>query len=158
MEKEALGILKSMEFFKPFIIGSRIRILTDNKNLLYNVDLSKRVQRWKLLLEEFNYELKRIEGKYNTIANSISRIATLKPDHKYCYWNLKGSDNRNTLLESTNNSDLEVKTTSNFDMILDNKNRLKIPDEILYDHILKLHEDLAHPGSKKLYLTINKYI
>lgn len=63
MDKEALRILKSMKFYEPYIISRKVYIFTDNQNLLYYTDLSKRVQRWKLLLEEYNYELKRIEGK-----------------------------------------------------------------------------------------------
>ncbi|KAG0429709.1 Transposon Tf2-8 polyprotein, partial [Dictyocoela muelleri] len=58
MEKEALGILKSLEFFRDYIIDSQITILTDNKNLLFDTNIAKRVQRWKILLEEFNISLK----------------------------------------------------------------------------------------------------
>ncbi|KAG0442136.1 Transposon Tf2-9 polyprotein [Dictyocoela muelleri] len=153
MEKEALGILKSMEFFKPYIIGSKITVLTDNKNLLYNSDLSKRVQRWKLLLEEFNYELKRIEGRKNIIADSISRIVMIRTCQKQCYWDQ--IDDKKCLIkpkisQRTDKEDISYNH--------DTKNRLKIPEELLPYYINKLHEDLAHPGSRKLYLTINKYI
>ncbi|KAG0420403.1 Transposon Tf2-6 polyprotein [Dictyocoela roeselum] len=142
-----------MEFFKPYIIGSKITVLTDNKNLLYNSELSKRVQRWKLLLEEFNYGLKRIEGKSNTIADSISRIVTIKPQNKECYW--KQFEDGKCLIEPTSNQEAEKEDNS-----YDHKteSRLELPEKSLPYYVNKLHEDLAHPGSKKLYLTINKYI
>lgn len=63
MEKEVLGIFKFMEFYEPYIVSSKVYILTDNKNLLYVMNLSKKIQRWKLVSEDFNYELKIIEKK-----------------------------------------------------------------------------------------------
>lgn len=52
-----------MEFYEPYIVSSKVYILTDNKNLLYVMNLSKKIQRWKLVSEDFNYELKIIEKK-----------------------------------------------------------------------------------------------
>ncbi|KAG0441317.1 Retrovirus-related Pol polyprotein from transposon 17.6 [Dictyocoela muelleri] len=87
MEKEALGIIKSLEFFRDYILSSKIVIYTDNRNLLFNTDLSKRVQRWKILLEEFDYVIERIPGKNNEMADTISRITYVEQDTGPCYWN-----------------------------------------------------------------------
>ncbi|KAG0438433.1 Enzymatic polyprotein [Dictyocoela muelleri] len=87
VEKEALGILKSIEFLKPYVIGYKIVIYTDNKNLLHENDLSKRIQRWKMLLEEYEYELRHIEEK-NVIADTISRLSMLKLNTSPCYWKI----------------------------------------------------------------------
>ncbi|KAG0435914.1 Transposon Tf2-9 polyprotein [Dictyocoela muelleri] len=151
MEKEALGILKSMEFFKPYVIGNKIVIYIDNRNLLFNSDLSKRVQRWKLLLEEFNYELKRIEGENNKIADTISRIATIKSNSKDNYWTANGN------LIDLKPQDV-ASTEGNLQFLLDDKDRLILPEDSKFDIINKLHRDLSHPGSKRLYLTICKFI
>ncbi|KAG0435946.1 Transposon Tf2-9 polyprotein [Dictyocoela muelleri] len=151
MEKEAFGILKSMEFFKPYVIGSKIVIYTDNRNLLFNTDLSKRVQRWKLLLEEFNYELKRIKGKNNKIADMLSRIATLNSNLKDNYW----TTNKNLI--ELNCKDI-VSAKNNFQFPLDKQNRLILPEKSKFYIIKKLHHDLSHPGSKRMYLTICKFV
>ncbi|KAG0419727.1 Transposon Tf2-6 polyprotein [Dictyocoela roeselum] len=155
MEKEALGILKSLEYFKLYVIGSRVIIYTDNQNLLFNKDLTKRVQRWKLLLEEYNYELRGIEGKNNKIADTISRIRTLNSNSEYNYW----LSNENLQILGESNSKINTRIlTENPNFAFDHKNRLIIPERNKYQIIKKLHHDLSHPGSKKLYMTIARFV
>ncbi|KAG0436609.1 Transposon Tf2-11 polyprotein [Dictyocoela muelleri] len=55
-EKEALAIIKSLLHFRYLIYNSKIIIFTDNKNLLFQDALSQRINRLKLILEEFDYE------------------------------------------------------------------------------------------------------
>ncbi|KAG0420546.1 Retrovirus-related Pol polyprotein from transposon [Dictyocoela roeselum] len=43
VEKEALAIIKAIEHFKPIIYNAPIIIMTDNKNLTFTGDLSKRI-------------------------------------------------------------------------------------------------------------------
>ncbi|KAG0439039.1 Retrovirus-related Pol polyprotein from transposon 17.6 [Dictyocoela muelleri] len=58
MEKEIMSIIRSLEYFKYLIWNSKVIIKTDNKDLISKKDLSTRAQRWKLRLEEFDYEFK----------------------------------------------------------------------------------------------------
>ncbi|KAG0431927.1 Transposon Tf2-11 polyprotein, partial [Dictyocoela muelleri] len=74
VEKETLDIIKSLLHFKNIIFNSPIEVRTDNANLLYNGPLSKRIERWKYVLQEFNITFKHIKGKNNTIADSFSRF------------------------------------------------------------------------------------
>ncbi|KAG0440956.1 Retrovirus-related Pol polyprotein from transposon 17.6 [Dictyocoela muelleri] len=89
MEKELLGILKALEFIRNMLLTSRVIIFTDNKNKINNNDLSRRCQSMKLMMEEFNYELKGIEGKRNNIADNISRLNVFIPTEMNSYWNTK---------------------------------------------------------------------
>jgi hypothetical protein len=58
MEREFLAIVKCMIYFKNIIFGSRIEIITDNKNLLFDTDINcSKTQRWKLVLQDFDYKL-----------------------------------------------------------------------------------------------------
>ncbi len=58
-EKEFLSILKSYEHFKRIIFCALTTVFTDSKNLLALPDNSnKRIQRWKILLDQYNIELK----------------------------------------------------------------------------------------------------
>ncbi|KAG0436164.1 Transposon Tf2-9 polyprotein [Dictyocoela muelleri] len=100
-----------------------------------------------MLLEEYEYELRRIEGKNNVIADTISRLSMLKSNTSPCYWNIL---EKSTQLFKGKLSDTENK--------LDNKDRIILPDNSKTFILRKLHEDLAHRGSRKLYLTINKYV
>ncbi|KAG0420320.1 Retrovirus-related Pol polyprotein from transposon 17.6 [Dictyocoela roeselum] len=73
IEKEVLAILKSLQHFKQIVFNTKIHIYTDNANLLFNGDISRRINRWKLIMEEFNYELHHISGTKNTHADFLSR-------------------------------------------------------------------------------------
>lgn len=55
IEKETLAIIKALNHFKPIIFNSSIKLHTDNANLIFNGELTKRLQRWKLMLEEYDY-------------------------------------------------------------------------------------------------------
>lgn len=57
VEKETFAILKSLIHFKQIVFNSKIIIKTDNNNLIFNSPLTTRIQRWKLQLSEYDYEL-----------------------------------------------------------------------------------------------------
>lgn len=76
-EKELLAIVWATKHFRPYLYGKRFKIITDHKPLvwLFNVkDPSSRLMRWRLKLEEYNYEVLYKEGKQNTNADALSRI------------------------------------------------------------------------------------
>ncbi|KAG0442478.1 hypothetical protein DMUE_0242 [Dictyocoela muelleri] len=45
----------------------------DNRNLLFKGDMTKRINRWLLMLEKYDYELKYISGENNNEADILSR-------------------------------------------------------------------------------------
>ncbi|KRH94855.1 pol polyprotein, partial [Pseudoloma neurophilia] len=56
-EKEALAALKAIEKWQDMVSGSKIIIYTDSKNnLSKNGNLSKRIERWKALLSDYDIE------------------------------------------------------------------------------------------------------
>ena len=76
-EKELLAIIWATKHFRPYLYGKKFKIVTDHKPLiwLFNVkDPSSRLMRWRLKLEEYNYEVLYKEGKQNTNADALSRI------------------------------------------------------------------------------------
>lgn len=75
-EKELLAIVWAVKHFRPYLYGKQFKIITDHKPLtwLFNVkDPSSRLMRWRLKLEEYNYEVLYKEGKQNTNADALSR-------------------------------------------------------------------------------------
>lgn len=75
-ERELLAIVWSVKHFRPYLYGRKFTILTDNKPLiwLFNVkDPSSRLVRWRLLLEEYDYEIHYKPGKSNYVADALSR-------------------------------------------------------------------------------------
>jgi hypothetical protein len=76
VEKELLAIVWACKHFRPYLLGHKFQIVTDHKGLtwIFNVkDPSSRLMRWKLLLEEYEYEIQYRAGQRNCNADSLSR-------------------------------------------------------------------------------------
>jgi hypothetical protein len=76
VEKELLAIVWACKHFRPYLLGRKFHIVTDHKGLkwIFNVkDPSSRLMRWKLLLEEYNYEVEYRAGAKNCNVDSLSR-------------------------------------------------------------------------------------
>lgn len=75
-EKECLAIIFGTKTFRPYLYGRTFTIITDHKPLqwLFNCkDPGSRLVRWRLKLEEYNYDIKYKKGKINANADALSR-------------------------------------------------------------------------------------
>lgn len=80
IERELLAIVWAVKHFRPYLFGRRFKIVTDHKPLtwLFSVkDPGSRLVRWRLKLEEFEYEIIYKCGKNNTNADALSRPAVM---------------------------------------------------------------------------------
>ena len=69
-EREALAVIYACKKFRHYLLGYRIVFYTDHDLLKYLVnkpDLSGHIERWILLLQEFNYEVVVKPGKANAM-------------------------------------------------------------------------------------------
>ena len=57
------------------MLGQRIEVHTDHKNLTCENFNTDRVYRWRLLLEEYGPDIKYIEGPKNVAAGALSRLS-----------------------------------------------------------------------------------
>lgn len=76
-EKELLAIVWATKRLRQYLLGRKFLIQTDHKALqwLNNVkDPSSRLLRWRLRLEEFEYEISYVKGKENKAADCLSRL------------------------------------------------------------------------------------
>lgn len=79
-EKELLAIVWAVKQFRPYIYGHKFMVVTDHKPLtwLFNVtDPGARLVRWRLQLEEYDYDIVYKPGTLNTNADALSRISTI---------------------------------------------------------------------------------
>lgn len=77
IEKELLAIVWSCKYFRPYLFGRKFFIYTDHRPLVWLFNLKEpnsKLVRWRLKLEEFNYEIIYKKGKQNTNADALSRI------------------------------------------------------------------------------------
>ena len=75
-EKELLSIVETLKEFRNILLGYKLEIFTDHKNLTFEKEQSdsQRLQRWRSLINEFDIELKYIKGEANIVADAISRL------------------------------------------------------------------------------------
>ncbi|KAL0867440.1 hypothetical protein ABMA27_008227 [Loxostege sticticalis] len=76
-EKECLAIIFGTKTFRPYLYGRRFKIVTDHRPLkwLFNCkDPRSKLVRWRLKLEEFDYEVEYKKGKINSNADALSRF------------------------------------------------------------------------------------
>lgn len=77
IEKELLAIVWATKYFRPYLFGRKFKIITDHRPLTWIMSLKEpnsKLVRWRLKLEEFDYEIAYKKGKLNTNADALSRI------------------------------------------------------------------------------------
>ena len=73
-KQELLSIVETLKEFKNVLLGQKLIVHTDHKNLLYQKMSSDRIKRWRLLIEEFGPTFIDIKGERNVIADALSRL------------------------------------------------------------------------------------
>ena len=79
-ERELLSIVETLKEFRNILLGQKIIVYTDHKNLTYTNFNTERVMRWRLILEEYGPELHYVKGEHNIVADALSRL-NLHPSH-----------------------------------------------------------------------------
>lgn len=77
IEKELLAIVWSVRYFRPYLYGKKFQIVTDHKPLTWLFSLKEpnsKLVRWRLKLEEYEYEIVYKKGTKNTNADALSRL------------------------------------------------------------------------------------
>jgi hypothetical protein len=76
-ERELIAIVYELKQWRPYLHGSRFVIKTDHHPLRYldtQSNLSKRQMRWMETLQECDYEIVYVQGKFNVVAGALFRI------------------------------------------------------------------------------------
>lgn len=80
-EQEMSVVIEGLKKLSLLVEGQQVTVLTDNKALTatYPNDPSKRMYRWLEKLQDFDVEVKHIEGATNGLADAMSRVS-LSPE------------------------------------------------------------------------------
>jgi hypothetical protein len=74
-EKEAFIIYYALQKLEYLLRDEYFILRTDHKNLTYiNSEGSAKVRRWKLAIQEFNFDIEHIAGVDNIVADALSRL------------------------------------------------------------------------------------
>jgi hypothetical protein len=75
-EQELLSVVETLKEYKNILLGQKVIIHTDHKNILYSKLPNERITRWRLMLEEYGPEFQHVSGKDNIVADALSRLDT----------------------------------------------------------------------------------
>ena len=77
IEREGYAIIYAISKFRHYLYGAQFTIYTDHKPLksLFTADMKNtRIQRWAIMLEEYNCDIQYKPGKQNLAADMMSRL------------------------------------------------------------------------------------
>lgn len=77
IEKELLAVVWACKYFRPYLFGRKFFIYTDHRPLVWLFNLKEpgsKLVRWRLKLEEFDYQIIYKKGRQNCNADALSRI------------------------------------------------------------------------------------
>ncbi|CAM4645940.1 unnamed protein product [Caretta caretta] len=75
-EKERYAIVYALEKLRPYVWGRRFHLQTDHAALkwLHTVkETNKKLLRWSLALQDFDFDIQHISGASNKVADALSR-------------------------------------------------------------------------------------
>ncbi|CAM5100944.1 unnamed protein product [Eretmochelys imbricata] len=75
-EKECYAIVYALEKLRPYVWGRRFHLQTDHAPLkwLHTVkENNKKLLRWSLALQDFDFDIQHISGASNKVADALSR-------------------------------------------------------------------------------------
>ena len=115
-ERELLAVVWALKKFRHTILGFPVQVITDH---LPVVDLFKKrafvqnskFNRWFLYVLEFNPQFRYLPGKYNTIADGLSRLSEEEDsqEHRSCSFIVQNLDLDMTLVREEQERDMEVR-------------------------------------------------
>lgn len=92
-EKEMLALVSRVQWWRPYLLGSKFIIRTDQKSLKILLDQTISTtaqQRWLVKLLGYDYEIEYKRGKENYVADALSRIeeprALMALSHPIPHW------------------------------------------------------------------------
>ena len=181
-ERELLSIVETLKEYRNVLLGHRIKVYTDHKNLVYKTFNTERVMRWRLIIEEYGPELVYVKGESNIVADALSRMRLTETDfseeafagdedhdfpteYPLTYRQIAYEQARDDKLQARLKSKDEKKyykkktytwSDKSYDLIT-RDDKIVIPASLERPAVEWYHEHLLHPGSTRLELTLRQH-
>ncbi|GBG74618.1 hypothetical protein CBR_g19025 [Chara braunii] len=75
-ERELYALRQALEHWKHYLLGSLFKVYSDNETLRWLKTQSKmtpKLTRWAVEIDQYDFELKPVKGKYNVVADTLSK-------------------------------------------------------------------------------------
>ena len=184
-ERELLSIVETLKEFRTILLGQRIIVHTDHKNLVCKTFNTERVMRWRLILEEYGPELHYIKGENNIVADALSRLemtsleefqeeygnteecfaadpSDYPTDYPLSYAQLAHEQNKDTALLNEYSKDEQLVRTkfpcsdTEYELITKG-DKIVVPKSMQKKVAEWYHAMLLHPGETRMELTIGQH-
>lgn len=117
-ELEVLAVVSALKKFRVYLLGKTIKIVTDCsafRQTMSKKDLTPRVARWALLLEDFSYEIEHRSGTKMRHVDALSRNPVMAINIDSVHLKIKRAQDKDdeiknikTSLEETSNKDYRL--------------------------------------------------
>lgn len=161
IEKELLAIVWATKYFRPYLYGRKFNIVTDHKPLTWLMSLKEpnsKLVRWRLKLEEFEYQIIYKKGKQNTNADALSRVEINLNEIN------NNTSNNSSINDSNSNNNFNDEIISQMGSIEENQvGGLPTSDRLLNEftnQLVLVNDGNAKPNVKLkiLFTTKKRYI
>ena len=107
IEKECYAIVFALRKFEYLLRDKHFTLRTDHANLTYvNDPPSPKVRRWKIAIQEYDFDLEYIEGEKNVVADGFSRLLPISVEIVCVLKGLKIPDDKYKLLGQVHNTNV----------------------------------------------------
>ena len=76
-ERELLSIVETLKDFRKIVLGQKLQMYTDHKNLMCIFFNTDRVLIWRLILEEYGKDIEYNKDEKNMVADGLSIVSIL---------------------------------------------------------------------------------
>lgn len=130
-EQELLAIVWGIEHFRPYVYGTRFKVFTDHRPLVYlmNVkDPNSRLIRWKLRLSSYDFEIIHTKGKDNVVADHLSRPDPLAKEKDILI--VKANDSNPNMTVLTRAEKRKQKVDPVVEKTVEREGKTKVPEVV----------------------------
>ncbi|GBG81907.1 hypothetical protein CBR_g34090 [Chara braunii] len=75
-ERELYALRQALEHWKHYVLGRHFKVYSDHETLRWlktRAKMTPKLTRWAAEIDQYDFELKPVKGKYNVVADALSR-------------------------------------------------------------------------------------